>query len=93
MSDEYVPEPPPEIFADRGGASPRLRPRYLGDGVYASHDGWQIWLTIGNHRNGRLIALDDAVMKSLVAYHAEISARALAEQLTPDPNTIGEGEV
>lgn len=41
--------------------------RYLGDGVYASHDGYQIWLAVNNHEN-RLIALDPGVMTNLIRY-------------------------
>lgn len=44
---------------------------YLGDGVYAGHDGYQVWLTTGDHRNRELIALDPDVLKALVAYAVE----------------------
>jgi hypothetical protein len=94
MSDEPIPLLPPDIYDDRAGSAPRLRPAYLGDGVYASHDGHHIWLTIHDHRNGRLVALDDKVMAQLVAYHKQISAAAhQAGDDKPDPNTSGEGEV
>jgi hypothetical protein len=40
-------------------------PQYLGDGVYASFDGYQTWLqTLEGYR----IALEPAVMAALIAY-------------------------
>ena len=41
---------------------------YLGDGVYASFDGCQIWLTLYDHRNPPLIALDPDVFAKLTDY-------------------------
>jgi hypothetical protein len=40
---------------------------YLGDGVYASHDGWQIWLAANHHEN-RVVALEPHTFKSLLEY-------------------------
>ena len=40
---------------------------YLGDGVYASFDGYQIWLAANHHEN-RVIALEPAVFAALVRY-------------------------
>jgi hypothetical protein len=39
-------------------------PVYLGDGVYLSDDGFQLWLSVGNHSNPAL-ALDTDVFKAL----------------------------
>ena len=47
--------------------------KYLGDGVYASFDGYQIWLA-ANDRENKVIALEPAVMESLVRYIKEIEA-------------------
>jgi hypothetical protein len=44
---------------------------YLGDGVYASFDGFQIWLTFENHENNQ-VAIDSDVMKSLLAYAEKV---------------------
>jgi hypothetical protein len=45
------------------------QPDYLGDGVYAGHDGFQIWLHANDHRNPTdRIALDYRVYKSLKLY-------------------------
>lgn len=40
---------------------------YIGDGVYASFDGYQIWLAANHHEN-KIIALDPDVQKSLINY-------------------------
>lgn len=40
---------------------------YLGDGVYASFDGYQIWLAVNHHAN-HVVALDPAVFKRLCEY-------------------------
>ena len=41
--------------------------RYLGDGVYASFDGYQIWLAVNNDCN-KVIALEPAVIENLLQY-------------------------
>jgi hypothetical protein len=40
---------------------------YLGDGVYASFDGFQVWLAVNNHEN-RVVALDPDVIRELLKY-------------------------
>ena len=40
---------------------------YLGDGVYASFDGYQIWLAANHHEN-KVVAIEPSVMKSLMRY-------------------------
>lgn len=40
---------------------------YLGDAVYASFDGYQIWLRTGDGNNQR-IALEPGVFEALVEY-------------------------
>lgn len=44
---------------------------YLGDGVYASFDGYQIWLAVNHHEN-RVVALDIDVMDALVSYACKV---------------------
>lgn len=44
-----------------------IAPKYLGDGVYASFDGFHIVLHANSHPNP-VIYLDDIVQKNLVAY-------------------------
>ena len=40
---------------------------YLGDGVYASFDGYQIWLATNHHEN-RVIAVEPEVLLRLIEY-------------------------
>lgn len=40
---------------------------YLGDGVYASYDGYQIWLAVNHHEN-KQVALESKVMEALLNY-------------------------
>lgn len=43
--------------------------QYLGDGVYAHHDGYQIWLST---LEGFAIALEPLVMQSLDTYRKSV---------------------
>ena len=45
--------------------------RYLGDGVYAHFDGYQIWLTT---LEGHRIAMEPQVMIKLKAYETDLDA-------------------
>lgn len=47
---------------------------YLGDAVFASFDGWHIWLRTGDGNNQR-IALDPDVFAALVKYKNELYAK------------------
>ena len=40
---------------------------YLGDGVYASFDGYQIWLAVNHHEN-KVVALEPSVFRRLCEY-------------------------
>jgi hypothetical protein len=40
---------------------------YLGDGVYASHDGYQVWLAV-NEPDNHVVALDPSVLIRLYEY-------------------------
>lgn len=42
----------------------RTRREYLGDGVYASFDGYHIWLAVNHHGND-VVALEQPVMDAL----------------------------
>ncbi len=44
---------------------PPVQPVYLGDGLYASFDGYQIWLHVGSHTTGPVVAIEPGVMQSL----------------------------
>lgn len=50
------------------GVKPPVEPTYLGDGVYASFDGYHIWLHLGRHDNPRLIAIEPQVYDALKHY-------------------------
>ncbi len=41
---------------------------YLGDGVYVSHDGYQIWLAANSPDNPEKIALEPRVFRQLCFY-------------------------
>ena len=45
---------------------------YLGDGVYASFDGYQIWLRADEGSHVNRIALEPAVYNAVRAYGAKI---------------------
>jgi hypothetical protein len=51
-----------------------MPPRYLGDGVYASFDGFQIWLAANHHEN-KVVALEEPVMAALYKYHHDLHER------------------
>jgi hypothetical protein len=55
----------------------RPEPQYLGDGVYASFDGYHIWLTTGSHEESDAtskIALEPSVFAALLRYQAAVRA-------------------
>ena len=45
--------------------------RYLGDGVYASWDGWHVWLAANHHEN-KVVALDRQVIAALLTYFNDL---------------------
>ena len=47
------------------------RQTYLGDGVYGSFDGYQIWLAV-NHHDNVVVALEPKVLQSLLQYAVSI---------------------
>ncbi len=47
---------------------------HLGDGVYASYDGYQIWLAANDHRN-KVVALEPSVMMALIDYASRVGMR------------------
>jgi hypothetical protein len=58
------------FFKQHGCQDP---PRYIGDGVYASTDGFQIWLVTERADAGlHYIALEPSVVKQLVDYDKEL---------------------
>jgi hypothetical protein len=49
-----------------------LQAEYLGDGVYASFDGYQIWLHVGSHMTAPCVALEPRVLQSLKEYKERV---------------------
>lgn len=45
---------------------------YLGDGVYASFDGWHIWLRADGPNGAHRIALDSSVFAALLTYRDRV---------------------
>lgn len=52
----------------------RVEDRYLGDGVYASFDGYQIWLDLRAQDPRIRIALDKHTLEMLVEYANYVEA-------------------
>jgi hypothetical protein len=49
---------------------------YLGDGVYAQHDGYQVWLTTEDgYRTTNAIALDDSTLGMFLRYIDKLRSR------------------
>lgn len=48
---------------------------YLGDGVYASFDGWQIWLTTTRENGTHTIAIEPITLDRLLAYRDSLAAK------------------
>jgi hypothetical protein len=57
-------------IAERAHEMPELKEHtYLGDAVYAAHDGFHIWLwTDDGIKKSRPIALEPSVLKALLRY-------------------------
>lgn len=56
--------------------SQSIEPKYIGDGVYASFDGFQIWLTVGHHEAAPLVALEPQAFAGLLRYAKAINQLA-----------------
>jgi hypothetical protein len=55
---------------------------YLGDSVYASYDGWHVWLAVNDHRN-LVVALDPDVLMALDRYAGRIAE--IVAQMRKEP--------
>jgi hypothetical protein len=51
---------------------PKKNETYIGDGVYVSFDGFQIWLRAPRDNGNHVIALEPDVFNSLVAYRQHL---------------------
>lgn len=54
--------------------------RYIGDGVYASFDGYQIWVRAEDASGTNRIALEPEVFAHLVKYEADLRAHFAVSQ-------------
>lgn len=61
--------------------------KYLGDGVYASFDGYQIWLHVGSHTSDPVVALEPEVLKALNTYSQDL--RGVTKQEADHKDTGG----
>lgn len=62
-----------------------LKSEYLGDGVYASHDGYQIILTTETETYGQsVIFLEPMVFYELVAYQMRLRENVNDKHVTDD---------
>lgn len=60
-----------KMTTDIGPKPPRPGPRYLGDAVYASFDGWQIHLRTGDG-NRQSIFLEPSVVEAFIQYAKDV---------------------
>lgn len=62
-----------------------IKPKYLGDGVYASFDGFQIWISVNDHNN-KVVALEPNVLDELIKYNNSIKDDASKDKcITYEP--------
>ena len=48
---------------------------YLGDGVYASYDGYSVWLAVNHHENN-VVALEEEVLARLFEYVEKLKEKS-----------------
>ncbi len=53
---------------------------YLGDGVYASFDGYHIWLDLRGQDNSTRIALEPRVFEALLRYKTRMDSVAAVQE-------------
>lgn len=46
--------------------------RHLGDGVYASFDGYQMWLHVNSHEAPPVVAIEEGVLGEMIRYWKDI---------------------
>ena len=60
-----------------------MEDRYLGDGVYASFDGFMIWLDLRGQDSTTKIALEPGVFNGLIKYNQDVAEHC--QQFLPIP--------
>ena len=84
-------------MADERGADKAVNEEYLGDGVYASWDGGQVWLRTEREGGTHWIAIEPPVMNRLVEYQrrmiraAPVEGEVVAAPREPRRPIEGEG--
>ncbi len=58
-----------------------MEPRYLGDGVYASFDGSQIWLDLRGQDISTKIALDQDTFDNLISYRDDVLKEVFDDEI------------
>ena len=58
----------------------KIKDRYLGDGVYASYDGYHVILDLRAQDNTTRIALEPAVYEALVRYVSNLTQSSTEEE-------------
>lgn len=53
--------------------------KYIGDGVYLSHDGYQLWLAANHHEN-KVVAIDPQVFTNLIKAGMKMFAEIYADE-------------
>jgi len=63
-----------------------IEDRYLGDGVYASYDGWNLILDLRAQDNTTRIALEPPVLKSLDLFRQNIQSAKIEKSQKGEDN-------
>lgn len=58
-----------------------MKDRYLGDGAYASFDGYQIWVKADRDGRRHEVALEPETFAALVKYQQDLMAEIAARQV------------
>lgn len=53
--------------------------KYIGDGVYLSHDGYQLWLAANHHEN-KVVAIEPQVFINLIAAGMKMFAEIYVDE-------------
>jgi hypothetical protein len=62
---------------------------YLGDGVYAYHDGYMLTLTTNGGAGVNTIHLEPEVLYALDAFRERVEAQRHPPDAEPDPSDLG----
>lgn len=60
---------------------------HIGDGIYVSFDGYNIWIAVNHHQN-KVACLEPGVFEALVIYRAELKKKYVASGHLPEGRGI-----